>query len=144
MKTIEIDGNVGDEITLVYGDKSLIVKLSDDGIVPDFVDAFCNAFPYSAYHILQNGSAVYHKYHDAEPKFRYALSYARDQLFDSIKPIVEAVEDDDDVEIDATEEPTQTDDESENADVEADDVTDEEATEIEQTPPKKTSKKTKR
>ena len=140
MKTIEIDGNVGDEVTLVYGGKSLIVKLSDDGIVPDFVDAFCNAFPYSAYHILQNGSAVYHKYHDAEPKFRYALSYARDQLFDSIKPIVEAVEDDD-VEIDATEEPTQTDDESENAD----DVTDEEdATEIEQTPPKKTSKKTKR
>lgn len=140
MKTIEIDGNVGDEVTLVYGGKSLIVKLSDDGIVPDFVDAFCNAFPYSAYHILQNGSAVYHKYHDAEPKFRYALSYARDQLFDSIKPIVEAVEDDD-VEIDATEEPTQTDDESENAD----DVTDEEdATEIEQTPQKKTSKKTKR
>ena len=140
MKTIEIDGNVGDEVTLVYGGKSLIVKLSDDGIVPDFVDAFCNAFPYSAYHSLQNGSAVYHKYHDAEPKFRYALSYARDQLFDSIKPIVEAVEDDD-VEIDATEEPTQTDDESENAD----DVTDEEdATEIEQTPQKKTSKKTKR
>lgn len=140
MKTIEIDGNVGDEVTLVYGGKSLIVKLSDDGIVPDFVDAFCNAFPYSAYHILQNGSAVYHKYHDAEPKFRYALSYARDQLFDSIKPIVEAVEDDD-VEIDATEEPTQTDDESENAG----DVTDEEdATEIEQTPQKKTSKKTKR
>ncbi len=143
MKTIEIDGNVGDEITLVYGDKSLIVKLSDDGIVPDFVDAFCNAFHFSAYHILQNGSAVYHKYHDAEPKFRYALSYARDQLFDSIKPIVEAV-DDDDVEIDATEEPTQTDDENENdGDAEIDDVT-EEATEIEQTPPKKTSKKTKR
>ena len=111
MKKIEIDGNVGDEVTLVYGDKTLVVKLSEDGIVPDFVDAFYNAFDYAAFDIMNSESAKYHRNRDAEQRLRYALSVARDRLFESIKPIVEAVEDE--PEIDETEEPTQTDDETE-------------------------------
>ena len=111
MKKIEIDGNVGDEVTLVYGDKTLVVKLSEDGIVPDFVDAFYNAFDYAAFDIMNSESAKYHRHRDAEQRLRYALSVARDRLFESIKPIVEVVEDE--PEIDETEEPTQTDDEAE-------------------------------
>ena len=39
MEKIELQGNVGDEYCLVYGDKTLVVKLTDAMIVPDFVES---------------------------------------------------------------------------------------------------------
>jgi hypothetical protein len=39
MEKIELQGNVGDEYCLVYGDKTLVIKLTDAMIVPDFVES---------------------------------------------------------------------------------------------------------
>lgn len=39
MEKIELQGKVGDEYCLVYGDKTLVVKLTDAMIVPDFVES---------------------------------------------------------------------------------------------------------
>jgi hypothetical protein len=39
MEKIELQGNVGDEFCLVYGDKTLVVKVTDAMIVPDFVES---------------------------------------------------------------------------------------------------------
>ena len=39
MEKIELQGNVGDEYCLVYGDKTRVIKLTDAMIVPDFVES---------------------------------------------------------------------------------------------------------
>lgn len=39
MEKIELQGKVGDEYCLVYGDKTLVIKLTDAMIVPDFVES---------------------------------------------------------------------------------------------------------
>jgi hypothetical protein len=39
MEKIELQGNIGDEYCLVYGDKTLVIKLTDAMIVPDFVES---------------------------------------------------------------------------------------------------------
>lgn len=89
MTNVKLEGAVGDEIALTYNDKTLIVKLSDDGIVPDFVSAFMKAFAYASYEIADGCVGKYHMYRNAEERLEYALGYARDKLFDSIKPPVE-------------------------------------------------------
>lgn len=89
MTNVKLEGAVGDEIALTYNDKTLVVKLSDDGIVPDFVSAFMKAFPYAPYEIADGCVGKYHNYRDADSRLELSLGFARDKLFDSITPPAE-------------------------------------------------------
>ena len=86
MTEIKLDGKPGDEIALVYGDKTLIVKLGENAIVPDFVEAFDKSFDFYAYDFLNSASARYHKYRDANTRLLHVLAAMRDKLFDSLAP----------------------------------------------------------
>lgn len=86
MTEIKIDGKPGDEIALVYGEKTLVVKLGENEIVPDFVNAFDKSFDFYAYDFLNSASARYHRYRDANTRLLHVLAAMRDKLFDSLTP----------------------------------------------------------
>lgn len=86
MTELKINGKPGDEIALVYGDKTLVVKLGENEIVPDFVGAFDKAFDYYPYALLNAASSRYHNYRDGKERLLHVLAAMRDKLFDSIAP----------------------------------------------------------
>lgn len=128
MKEIKIDGKPGDEIALVYGDKTLIVKIGEDAIIPDFVEAFDKSFDFYAYDLLNSASARYHRYREGKERLLLVLAAMRDKLFDTLNPA-------------PVEEPEETNVEEPEQDAEPE--TDEtEPVAEEESEPKKTTKKT--
>ncbi len=84
MEKIEIKGSAGDEVALVYNGKMLAVKLTEERIVPDFVDAVIKAMNMDADGIIHSAMRIYHKYPNAEIIAREKLGAIRDALFASI------------------------------------------------------------
>ena len=84
MEKIEIKGSIGDEVALVYNGKALVVKLSEDGIVPDFVNILIKAMNVNADGIIHSAMRVYHKYPNADIIAREKLGVIRDAIFETI------------------------------------------------------------
>lgn len=85
-QTIEINGNIGDEVCLKYGDATLIVKLGEGEIVPDFVSAFVSSVGPSPYALLSALNNQFHGTRGAIEKLRETVAIYRDQRFSKIQP----------------------------------------------------------
>lgn len=84
MKKIEIDANVGDEIAVAIGDKTLILKVGEKTIIPDFVESFTQAFMLEPYRLIYALERLYHHEYASEQKVRSVLSEVRERLFNSV------------------------------------------------------------
>lgn len=89
MEKFEIKGSVGDEVALNYNGKTLVVKLSEEGILPDFVDVFIKAMNVNANDIIHSAMRIYHKYPNADIVAREKLGAIRDVLFESVTAVAE-------------------------------------------------------
>ena len=86
MQTIKLNGQKGDEIALEYKGSTLIVKLDDDAIVPDFVEVLIRALKLDAYRVANTCVDFYHRGTAPEDPFRARFAQSRDLLFESIAP----------------------------------------------------------
>lgn len=86
MQTIEIKGNVGDEVCLKFGDATLIVKLGKDEIAVDFVETFIKAVGPSPYMFLSSLNNQFHGTKGAIAKLEQTAAIYRDEYFAKIVP----------------------------------------------------------
>ena len=86
MQTIEINGNIGDELCLKFGDATLVVKLGDGEIVPDFAAAATKALAAAPYEVLSSLNSVFHNGRGAKERFAQTMSFYRDRSFSAIQP----------------------------------------------------------
>lgn len=86
MTKIELKGAVGDEIVLVHGENTLVVKIAKGAIVPDVVPAVMAAIKTDADAVARCAQNVYHHYMNAETFAQQTLSVVRDRVFNAIKP----------------------------------------------------------
>lgn len=86
MQTIKITGQPGDEIALEYNGATLVVKLSDDAIVPDFIDVLMRALRLDSHGVARLCIDYYHRYTTPDEAFLPRLATIRDRLFDSLTP----------------------------------------------------------
>lgn len=81
MEKIELQGQVGDEFCLVYGDKTLIVKLTDAMIVPDFVESVAAIADKNPRVFLQVAEARWHHSPGYYQTVRSGLAQLREEAF---------------------------------------------------------------
>lgn len=96
MKEIEINESVGSEICLKKGDYSLIVKVGENGFIPDFaatVTAELSRNPAQCIYALEK---VWHRNPRGPQELAETVAWFRDQAFASVKaeetPKAETVE----------------------------------------------------
>ena len=77
MQTIKLNGQKGDEIALEYKGSTLIVKLDDDAIVPDFVEVLIRALKLDAYRVANTCVDFYHRGTAPEDPFRARFAQSR-------------------------------------------------------------------
>ena len=81
-QTIDINGNIGDEVCLKYGEATLIVKIGDGEIIPDFAAAATKALTSDPYEALASLNNVYHHNRGANEQFAQTMAFYRDRAFD--------------------------------------------------------------
>lgn len=81
MEKIELKGKVGDEYCLVYGDKTLVVKLTDAMIVPDFVESVSAIADKNPRVFLQVAEARWHHSPGYYQTVRSGLAQLREEAF---------------------------------------------------------------
>ena len=91
MTKVELKGSVGDEIALVHGENTLIVKIAKDAIVPDVVASVMKAINTDANIVMLCAQNVFHHTINSQNYAKQQLAVVRDRIFNGIKPeIVEA------------------------------------------------------
>ena len=86
VKTITLSAKTGDEVTLVNGGSTLVIKVANDKLIPDFVDITTEVVKANAKDIASACHALHYHHMGAETTLRQLLAEKRDELFMSIKP----------------------------------------------------------
>lgn len=85
MKTVMLNAAIGEEVTLKNGNASLVVKVANNKIVPDFVDCVTSLVMNDPKPITIACDMARHGHFNAEKTLRETLANKRDELFMSIK-----------------------------------------------------------
>ena len=83
-ETSEVVSDVGKEVAVNVGGESLLVKVGDGFIVPDFADAMARAIEKDAYFVMTIANRYYHKQIDGAA-LRAACAKLRDAVFADVK-----------------------------------------------------------
>ena len=85
MKTYEITEPVGSEITLKRGDVTLVVKVGEDKLIPDFVASVKSSVEKEPYQFLVALENAWHHVPNSSAKLEEILGWYRDKAFNSVK-----------------------------------------------------------
>lgn len=86
MKKINLNAKIGDEIELVNGSSTLVVKVGDGVIVPDFVDLLYFVVQSYSGEIMNAARQQFHRSARISPdQTRSVFAQIRDEIFASIK-----------------------------------------------------------
>lgn len=86
-KTIEIDAKQGEEVVLTCNGASLVVKIGDGEIIPDFASSMVKAIELRPHAVMLATQRVYHKEHGSAHMLRSDVAHIRDAVFESVQPI---------------------------------------------------------
>lgn len=76
--------DVGKEVAVNVAGASLVVKVGDGYIVPDFADAMARAIEKNAYVVAKVANEYYHKQINKDA-LRASCAFFRDSVFDDVK-----------------------------------------------------------
>lgn len=84
MKEYEIVGNVGDEVLVKKGNLSLVVKIGEKELIPDFATVVTNVLLEHPNLYLSALESVWHHSSGAESRLRETVAWDRDRIFASV------------------------------------------------------------